>query len=785
MRKILLLLILFLKTVSTFGQLGLNTTSPHPSAVLDISSSNKGLLAPRMTSSERDLISSPANGLLVYCTDCSPKGVYIYNGGNWNEIALQTGEATTLKTGAVQLTGSLSGDAGNPLVSNESITSSMLADAAVTPSKITATTGGLNNQFLSTNSSGIPQWSSIPFSNFYTVSGASNIEIRGNGNAIEDAFEVPYYTESVTLPKGKYMYINSNAVMQLEKTNASDTYCNSVWIDILPNSGTVTSYGSAQIGFQNIYRFCTSGQAFVFEVLSNTANVKFRYKPCNSNLYQCCFRMAGAFGGNVYPLNSLETLGVSSALISTNCGTNGFSGTLIKDIAASATNQFKVTINNSSAYNLNIGFTTNDLVLSGVPGISVSNVSPSLCTLASGGSQIITYTLNGTASASGTLTGQWNYSGLSCSKTIDVLETGVTFKFPQVEYVASMLFTTPVAINEQGIIDNGANKITFNLDYGTSFSNFDYPAYTSAPISGVLGESDDTNTFTFSYPAGTISTSGGTIPVTISVGEDGIYNVKKQSVVNGEQTIVNLPFTFNGVTYGAINILAVGGIRDRMYNKKDNAGNYSHQMVYFPITGADGNKWLNNNLGANYATVGHSSFNPLQQAISSSDFNAFGSLFQWGRKADGHEIVNWLNSSTATLTTTTTSTVNTSNPGHALFIIAPVGNVTAGSNRWDGLNANNPCPKGYKVPTTQNLIAIKTFTNAAGAYATPWKFPLVPIRYQNDGTLAPLTLGSQIFSGNQAVSNSSYSSAIDFGTTYSNMLYEFPGGGGCVRCIKE
>ncbi len=51
------------------GQVGIGTTTPHPSAVLDLSSSTQGLLIPRMTSALRTDIVSPASGLLVFDTD--------------------------------------------------------------------------------------------------------------------------------------------------------------------------------------------------------------------------------------------------------------------------------------------------------------------------------------------------------------------------------------------------------------------------------------------------------------------------------------------------------------------------------------------------------------------------------------------------------------------------------------------------------------------------------------------------------------------------------------------
>ena len=73
-------------SLSAVSQVGIGTSTPNSSAVLDISGTAKGLLIPRMTSVQRTAISLPATGLLVYQTD-DPKGFY-YNSGtpglpNW------------------------------------------------------------------------------------------------------------------------------------------------------------------------------------------------------------------------------------------------------------------------------------------------------------------------------------------------------------------------------------------------------------------------------------------------------------------------------------------------------------------------------------------------------------------------------------------------------------------------------------------------------------------------------------------------------------------------------
>lgn len=57
-------------------------TAANSSAALDIPSTTRGVLLPRMTKTQRDAISSPATGLILYQTDNTP-GLRVYNGTNW------------------------------------------------------------------------------------------------------------------------------------------------------------------------------------------------------------------------------------------------------------------------------------------------------------------------------------------------------------------------------------------------------------------------------------------------------------------------------------------------------------------------------------------------------------------------------------------------------------------------------------------------------------------------------------------------------------------------------
>lgn len=79
--KFLPFIITFIFVNYSFGQVGVNTTTPESSSILDVSSNAKGLLIPRMTNTQMNAISSPAEGLQVYNTDA--KSVYVYNGNDW------------------------------------------------------------------------------------------------------------------------------------------------------------------------------------------------------------------------------------------------------------------------------------------------------------------------------------------------------------------------------------------------------------------------------------------------------------------------------------------------------------------------------------------------------------------------------------------------------------------------------------------------------------------------------------------------------------------------------
>jgi len=83
----------------------------NPSVILELESTNQGVLAPRMTEMQRTDISPLVEGLLVYQTDGS-SGFYFYNGNNWVSLSSGITEADTVNWNSKQdeLTGTAPGE---------------------------------------------------------------------------------------------------------------------------------------------------------------------------------------------------------------------------------------------------------------------------------------------------------------------------------------------------------------------------------------------------------------------------------------------------------------------------------------------------------------------------------------------------------------------------------------------------------------------------------------------------------------------------------------------------
>jgi hypothetical protein len=143
----LFLLSILIQIIS--AQVGIGTTSPAASAQLDVTSSNKGLLPPRiaLTSiNDNSTISSPATGLIIYNTasaGTSPSnvtpGYYYFNGTNWQRIINEDKQRTkyTLALENAAASGS-TGISGAATISNWTSTYSASGGDVVVTANVSA-----------------------------------------------------------------------------------------------------------------------------------------------------------------------------------------------------------------------------------------------------------------------------------------------------------------------------------------------------------------------------------------------------------------------------------------------------------------------------------------------------------------------------------------------------------------------------------------------------------------------------------------------------------------------
>jgi hypothetical protein len=181
-----------------------------------------------------------------------------------------------------------------------------------------------------------------------------------------------------------------------------------------------------------------------------------------------------------------------------------------------------------------------------------------------------------------------------------------------------------------------------------------------------------------------------------------------------------------------------------------------------------GKTWMDRNLGAS------------QVATSSTDAAAYGDLYQWGRRSDGHQCRN--SATTATLS-------STDQPGHGDFITVSTSPLDWRSpqndNLWQGvIGVNNPCPSGYRLPTEPELNAELLSwgsNNAAGAFASPLKLPMAGLRGGN-GLLG--NVGSLGFYWSSSVSGIDFRNLV-FISNFAIVSDGSRAFARSVRCLKE
>ncbi len=189
-----------------------------------------------------------------------------------------------------------------------------------------------------------------------------------------------------------------------------------------------------------------------------------------------------------------------------------------------------------------------------------------------------------------------------------------------------------------------------------------------------------------------------------------------------------------------------------------------------PTVVSAGQIWMDRNLGA------------IRVATGSTDKEAYGDLYQWGRLSDGHE-------NRSSLTTSDKSTTDT--PGHGSFIFTSNDypwdwRSPQSDNLWQGVSGtNNPCPAGFRLPTDTELATERTSwnsNNSAGAFASPLRLISAGHRSSVSGTV--FDEGNLGFYWSSTVI-AMLSLSLQFQSDSSEVINQRRASGFSIRCLKD
>ncbi len=213
------------------------------------------------------------------------------------------------------------------------------------------------------------------------------------------------------------------------------------------------------------------------------------------------------------------------------------------------------------------------------------------------------------------------------------------------------------------------------------------------------------------------------------------------------------------------------------------------EVVYRTVGTASGQCWMDRNLGA----ISYDESDPLTHGPAAPGYRRYyGDLFQWGRGADGHQVITWTSISSTDgeeANRTTEELSLTDSPGHSDFIIntdSP-GDWLDGQNDnlWqkdDGLVLNNPCPEGWRVPTISELeTEIDGLSNISEAFHTDLAFVLGGFREASGDVVLGGSHG-RYWSSSVSGTNSE---RVNFSTSSIFIAADARAIGSLVRCIKD
>ena len=260
----LLLGICLVVSILVTSQVGINTTTPDASSLLDLNSTNRGFLAPRMTTTQRLAITAPADGLMVYDTTSKLFYYYVSSTSSWSPI-----------------NSSVSGRSNFKRIKSTDVLSTVLA------SELAA--GGGTRYVMNSNTlyeiNGQVQFDfPIDINNSYIHGLDTNEDIitRSSGNIFEGATGGSIRNVTLRATGGSVFNLNAAATQNLIFRDSVVSGSNSV--------GTISGFG---LVFVSIVQFSGNTNGITYNNISQLLLSNLGWFSNNSGTYE---KFTGTFG---------------------------------------------------------------------------------------------------------------------------------------------------------------------------------------------------------------------------------------------------------------------------------------------------------------------------------------------------------------------------------------------------------------------------------------------------------------------------------------------------------
>jgi hypothetical protein len=454
MKKTLILLSILTSFAVSAQSIEINPNGgTNASAILDLKSTTKGFLLPRMTNAQMRAIPSPAQGLLAFCTDCSTNGdYYFYKGTAWVALGSTTVSVSTTM-------GSVS---DNSNVNGATITNGVLNLApanATNPGIITTTTQTIAG--VKTFSNGIV---GNVTGNAATVTTNANLTgvVTSNGNATSIA------NGAIT-----NAMLANGAVANLSGTNTGDQILPTLSsLGAVASNTAITGATNTKITY-DAKGLVTAGAAATTADIAASTNKNY---VTDAQLTVISNTSGTNTGDNA--VNSLY-----SGLVSNATHTGDVTGATVLNIANDAVTTAKIAagaITDSKVTDVDASKITGTLPVSkgGTGTTNGSITGTGALTFAAGGSnQNISITPSGTGSVGiGT-------SSPTTTAALDVTSTTKGFLPPRLSSVQRNDITNPT----EGLVIYNSTNHCLEVYRGTGWFNLCNNAFVGQPLNLVLG----------------------------------------------------------------------------------------------------------------------------------------------------------------------------------------------------------------------------------------------------------------------------------------------------------